>query len=202
MRCLKLENKGIEKYLEESDIIDYSDPSLIKLVYNLVDGIENTSEKIKVIYEFVRDEVKHSYDIDASKVTCIASDVFKEGHGVCYAKSHLLVALLRSIGIPSGFCYQGLVSDDTLDKRIILHGLVGVYVKEIEKWIRLDARGNKPGVEATFSLTEEKLAFPLRQDIGEYDMNVVFSEPSRKVIECLLKSKDIIEVANNLPESI
>jgi len=39
-------------------------------------------------------------------VTCSASEVLREGTGICFAKSHLLAALLRAVGIPAGLCYQ------------------------------------------------------------------------------------------------
>ncbi|WP_338430147.1 transglutaminase domain-containing protein [Synechococcus elongatus] len=37
--------------------------------------------------------------------------------GYCYAKSHLLVALLRACSIPAGFCYQRLSFDAANDRR-------------------------------------------------------------------------------------
>ena len=33
----------------------------------------------------------------------------------------------------------------------------------------VDARGNRPGVDARFSLTDEALAFPIRPEFGELD---------------------------------
>jgi transglutaminase-like putative cysteine protease len=122
-------------------------------------------------------------------------------HGICYAKSHLLAALLRSIGIPAGFCYQWLVFSDD-DPRIVLHGLVGVYIQEKDRWIRLDARGNKPGVDAQFSLEEEKLAFPVRKEFGEYENFTVYPDSSENVIDSLLKSKNVKELIGNLPDSL
>ena len=43
--------------------------------------------------------------------------------GICYAKSHLLAAILRANLFPTGFCYQRLVLDDKTDSRFVLHGL-------------------------------------------------------------------------------
>ena len=39
----------------------------------------------------------------------------------------------------------------------------------MNKWIRLDARGNKENVHAEFCLDEERLAFPIRSELGEVD---------------------------------
>ncbi len=199
---LVLQDNKLESYLKESDIIDYKSNILSGYANTLVNGIDNNTDQIKAIYEFVRDKISHSFDIGADNVTCRASEALINKHGICYAKSHLLTALLRSIGVPTGFCYQGLIFDDVSDRRIVLHGLVGVYIKEIDKWIRLDARGNKPGVNAQFSLAEERLAFPIRKELGEFDSNIIYSEPTESVQLCLLKSKNRNELILNLPEKL
>lgn len=199
---LVLQDKNIENYLKESDIIDFKNELFTGYADRLVEGISDNIERIKTIYEYVRDEISHSFDIGADNVTFKASEVFRERHGVCYAKSHLLAALLRSIGIPTGFCYQGLIFDDISDTRIILHGMVGVYIKEVDKWIRLDARGNKLGVNAQFNLSEEQLAYPVRKELGEFDTNIIYSEPIIAVQCCLLKSKNKSELVLNLPGKV
>ena len=197
-----LQDSKIESYLKESGIINFKNELLAGYADRLVDGISNNVVQIKTIYKFVRDEISHSFDIGVDNVTFKASEVLKEKHGVCYAKSHLLAALLRSIGVPTGFCYQGLIFDDVDDRRVILHGLVAVYIKEIDKWIRLDPRGNKPGVDAQFSLTEERLAFPVRKELGEFDTNIIYSEPAIAVQRCLHESKNKDELILNLPGKV
>ncbi len=57
-------------------------------------------------FEFVRDEVRHSWDFKENPVTCHASEVLRHRTGYCYAKTHLLAALLRANRIPAGLCYQ------------------------------------------------------------------------------------------------
>ena len=65
-------------------------------------------------YEYVRDNNSLSADINEDVLTCTASEVLEVGHGICFAKSHLLAALLRAKSIPTGFCYQKLILDDEL----------------------------------------------------------------------------------------
>lgn len=43
----------------------------------------------------------------------------------------------------------------------ITYALNTVFIDELNKWIRLDARGNKENVHAEFSLDEERSAFPI-----------------------------------------
>ncbi|TYQ15381.1 UNVERIFIED_CONTAM: Transglutaminase-like enzymes, putative cysteine proteases [Acetivibrio alkalicellulosi] len=199
---LVIEDNKIDNYLKNTEIIDYKNEILLGFAEKLTKDIPDNTMKIKTLFEYVRDKIKHSFDIGANNVTFKASEVFKERHGVCYAKSHLLAAFLRSIGVPSGFCYQGLLFDDINDRRIVLHGLVGVYVEKVDKWIRLDARGNKTGVDAQFSLTDEKLAYPVRKEFGEFDTNIIYSEPSIAIQSCLLSSKDKKELVLNLPGKV
>lgn len=125
-------------------------------------AVSGELEFIKAAYEFVRDNISHSADIGEDTITCAASEVLKARHGICFAKSHLLAALLRAKSVPAGFCYQKLILDDEAAPVLIYHGLNGAYIKEHKKWIRLDARGNKVGVDAQFSLETERLAFACR----------------------------------------
>lgn len=125
--------------------------------------------------------------------------MLKHREGICFAKSHLLAALLRKLGIPAGFCYQRLVLDDADPTDLTLHGLNAVYLPSLERWIRLDARGNKPGVEAQFSLETEILAYPVRTELGEIDYPTIYSQPLSTVIAVLQKSKTIAQLRDQLP---
>ena len=144
-------------YLEPSEAVDYNNPEIQLKARELAPDPEQI-EIAKTIYHFVRDEIDHSLDIGSDVVTCRASDVLKEGHGLCFAKSNLLAALLRFMDIPAGFCYQTLTHEDSF----VLHGLNAIYLDG--GWFRLDARGNRADVDAQFSMDNESLAFyPLEE---------------------------------------
>lgn len=198
---LIIEKKNINEYLKSSAVIDFENETILQCAKSLVDAIENEELKIKTVYEFVRDRIHHTFDIKGNIIPCKASDVIKYGQGICYAKSHLLAALLRSMGIPTGFCYQKLILSDEMPK-VILHGLNAVYIKSLDKWIRIDARGNKEGVNAQFSFEKEMLAFPVRSELGEVDGVEVYAEPSVNVIIALEKSRTIEELEKNLPAKV
>ena len=189
----------IDEYLKEDNVIDYGNENITQLADALYQGTSNKVEYIKKVYEFVRDNISHSADINEDVITCSASEVLKAGHGICFAKSHLLAALLRYKSIPAGFCYQKLILDDKAAPVLIYHGLNGVYVKEYRKWIRLDARGNKEGVNAQFSLDEEQLAFPIRVEKGEEDGFVIYPDPDVKVLEKFKNNKTRTELWDDLP---
>lgn len=192
----------IDEYLKADDVIDYRNKSIMQLADALFQKANNELEFIKMAYEFVRDNISHSADIKEDIVTCAASEVLEAGHGICFAKSHLLAALLRCKSIPTGFCYQKLILDDETAPILIYHGLNGVYIKELGNWIRLDARGNREDVDAQFSIDNEQLAFPVRPEMGEIDNFIVYPEPDVKVLEKLRKNKTRTELWDNLPAEL
>jgi transglutaminase-like putative cysteine protease len=144
----------------------------------------------------VRDEVKHSHDYQLNPVTCRASEVLAERTGYCYAKSHLLAALLRANQIPTGLCYQRLSRDDN-GPPYCLHGLNAVFLPETG-WYRVDPRGNK-GVKAQFTPPVEQLAFSL-QFAGEADLPEIWPDPLPVVVDTLQTCQTWHEVWANLPD--
>ncbi|MFA0822801.1 MAG: transglutaminase family protein [Methanomethylovorans sp.] len=186
---MKAESANIQDYIKRTKVIDYDNELIVSKCRDLENGVTDEIHLIKKVYEFVRDEISHSGDIGAHEVTCKSSEVLRYGHGICCAKSHLLAAMLRYFSIPTGFCYQKLRSDNDSGKKV-LHGLNAVYLRDFDKWIRLDARGNKEGVDAQFSLYEEKIAWPINEELGEEDHEMMFAEPNSTVIEVMTRSKD------------
>jgi transglutaminase-like putative cysteine protease len=189
-KLMRTESDNLQDYLKKSDVIDYDHKLIIDKCLELKEDTEDDISLIKKVYEFIRDEIRHSGDIGAEEVTCKASEVLELGHGICCAKSHLLAAMLRFFGIPAGFCYQKLCSGQEGVNRKVLHGLNAVYLTELNRWARLDARGNKPGVDAQFSIDEEKIAWLVNKDLGEEDHQIIFTEPNPTVVEVLKNSNN------------
>ncbi|HSO25554.1 MAG TPA: transglutaminase-like domain-containing protein [Methanobacteriaceae archaeon] len=190
------EKDDITDYLSYSHVIDYDNKLIQKKAKSLTKGISGDIEKARIIYEFVRDEIHHSSDINSKKVTYQASDVLFKGHGLCFAKSHLLAALLRCEKIPTGFCYQKL----SISTGKILHGLNGVFIDE--KWVRLDARGNNAVINAQFSLNKEKLAYTPHKEMGDVNYPYIYSEPCPKIIKILQNYSTLDEVINHIVASL
>jgi transglutaminase-like putative cysteine protease len=188
------ESANLNDYLEELDVVDFSHPFIQKKVKELFHEGQPEIEKAKIAFEFVRDEISHSWDIQSTRVTCKASEVLYYKEGICYAKANLLAALLRSQGIPTGFCYQRLMLFDTPDKGYSLHALNGVFLKSLNRWIRLDARGNKPGVQAEFSIDKEILAFPVQEEFEEKDFPIIYTKPNPKTISVLEEHTDALKM--------
>jgi transglutaminase-like putative cysteine protease len=169
-------------YLEHSAYIDWTHPAVAEKAAALAYRAASEEEVVRRCFEFARDEIKHSWDYKLNPVTCAASDVLLHGTGYCYAKSHLLAALLRANRIPAGLCYQRL-SIGAEGPPFCLHGLNAVYLKQYG-WYRIDARGNKPGVNAEFSPPIERLAFPVLTK-EERDLPEIWPRPLPLIVKAL-----------------
>lgn len=189
----------MKEFLESSKYIDWSHPEVAVKAASLSAGSSDKLTVAKSCFEFVRDEIRHSWDHKMNPVTCKASEVLRHRTGYCYAKSHLLAALLRANGIPAGLCYQRLtISND--GPSFSLHGLNAIYLEQFG-WHRIDARGNKQGVRAEFCPPTEKLAFPIIAD-GEADLPEIWPEPLQVVVRVLESCQDYLQVSDNLPDIV
>ena len=187
----------MNQYLAISDVIDWQHPTIATLAKKIAADRHDPVAIAKACFEWVRDEIHHSCDYHANPVTWRASDVLHHKTGYCYAKSHLLAALLRANQIPAGFCYQRLSLDEN-GAPYCLHGLNAVYLPEFG-WYRIDARGNKPGVNAQFLPPVEQLAFGL-QFPEEVDFGGILAEPLEIVVEALGSRETWDEMLQHLPD--
>lgn len=184
----------MEEFLRETPSIDYMHTLIQQRVLKLKNQSDDEIDYIKRCYIFVRDEIPHSWDIQAKIVSRTASDVLKNKTGVCWVKSCLLAALLRANGIPSGISYQLLTRADDESDGYMIHALNTVYIKDLDKWIRLDARGNKENINANFSLDEEHLAYSIRKEFGEIDYQDNHDDLDYRLVDILARSDDILEL--------
>ncbi|WP_241645917.1 MULTISPECIES: transglutaminase-like domain-containing protein [Methanohalophilus] len=143
----KIKNReDMQDYLRVTEIIDWNHPEVLKRQRSLQLIILDSVEISRHCFEWVRDEILHNNDYKMNPVTLKASEVLEHGTGYCYAKSHLMAAFLRANSIPCGICYQRLSRDDN-GEPFCLHTLNAVYLPS-GGWYRIDARGNKEGVDA------------------------------------------------------
>ncbi len=188
---------SLAPYLAPGHYIDFAHPLVAAKAAELAAGADDEIALARRCFEFVRDEIAHSWDFRRNPVTCKASEVLRHGTGYCYAKSHLLAALLRANRIPAGLFYQRL----SLGERgapYCLHGLNAVFLKDFG-WYRIDARGNKPGVAAEFCPPREVLAFAI-QSTAECNLPDIHAQPLAVVTDVLERYTDVAEVYAHLPD--
>ncbi|QKW40377.1 transglutaminase family protein [Actinomadura sp. NAK00032] len=155
-------------YLGASEAIDIEHPLVQSIAAQLRTG--DDIAYARAAFDHVRDKVAHSMDAGDPRVPWRASDVLDQRTGLCYAKSHAYVALLRAGGVQAGLCYQ--------ESSGVLHGLTAALVDD--RWVMLDPRGNKPGIDVQFSPSEHCLAFP-----GDPVLPTVYAVPPESVLEGL-----------------
>jgi transglutaminase-like putative cysteine protease len=195
---MKLVAGPVTDYLASDAVIDCEDPAVDALARTLRAEHPGDVAFAAASFEYVRDRIAHSCDIRDRRVTLSASETLREGVGLCFSKAHLLTAVLRAQGVPAGLCYQRLTDDGG---RFDLHGLVAVHVDGV--WHRQDPRGNKPGVDAQFSLDGERLAWQVRPELGERDDARVFARPSPAVVAALAGATDVLDLCDGgLPSDV
>ena len=191
-------------YLGPAPFIDSDHAEIIRQGHALAGA--SPIQTAQNCFEFVRDEIRHSSDFEMGPITCLASEVLKHGTGFCYAKSHLLCALLRVNQIPSGLCYQRLLISAESNE-YCLHGLNAIFLDDFG-WYRVDPRGNRAAgtsrdgtaIDAQFCPPKEQLAFPIVES-GEIDLPEIHAEPLPIVVRCLQDNVTWQQVCANLPDT-
>ncbi|MFF4054660.1 transglutaminase domain-containing protein [Streptomyces sp. NPDC001668] len=181
----------LSAYLVADEVINHDHPVVRETAARLAREAVDSYAYARLAFEFVRDTIPHSQDSGDLRVTWRASDVLEQGTGICYAKAHALAALLRAEDIPTALCYQ---------KFNVVHGLVAVRFNGA--WHRQDPRGNKPGVDAQFSLDGERLASTPAPESDERDYPVLYAEPHPAVLSALKAAPDGPHLWNTLPTEL
>ena len=131
------------EYLKETQMLDYSHPTIQKLIHEKHWNEINKFERIQSIYNNVRDDILFGYNSDD---TIQASKVLADGFGQCNTKGTLFMALLRACDIPCRI--HGFTIDKKLQKGAmtgivyrsapahIFHSWVEVYLEN--QWYELE----------------------------------------------------------------
>jgi transglutaminase-like putative cysteine protease len=191
-------NPDLSAYLAADEVVDHHHPLVRETAARLARGADDSYAYARAAFDFVRDTIPHSQDSGDPRVTWRASDVLEQGTGICYAKAHALAALLRAEDIPTAFCYQSLLQDDGSGH--VVHGLVAVRFNGA--WHRQDPRGNKPGVNAQFTLDGEQLAFTPDPGSNELDYPALYAEPHPAVLTALRAAPDRPHLWKTLPAAL
>lgn len=138
---------GTEKenpYLSRTHMLDYDNFKIQELIRKRGWMELSDFEKIRSIYDFVRDEILFGYNVDDS---IPASKVLSDGYGQCNTKGTLFMALLRAVGIPCrvhGFTIKKELQEGAMTGFVykqapenIFHSWVEVYLED--KWYELEA---------------------------------------------------------------
>lgn len=104
----------MNEYLQATTLLNYNHETIQQLIDKRRWKNLGEKEKIKSIYDFVRDEIFFGYN---KSDDIPASQVLKDGCGQCNTKSTLLMALLRAVGVSCRF--HGFTINKALQKGAI-----------------------------------------------------------------------------------
>ena len=138
------ENEMNNEYLSQTHMLDYDNYMIQDLIRKRGWRELPEFERIRSIYNFIRDEIRFGYNVDDS---IPASKVLKDGYGQCNTKGTLFMALLRAVGIPCrvhGFTIRKELQEGAMTGFVykqapknIFHSWVEVYLEG--KWYELEA---------------------------------------------------------------
>jgi len=174
---------------------DASEPRIVSCAARL--RRSTPTETVRETFAFVRDAIAHSCDVATDVVPLAASAVLESGTGLCFAKSHLLAALLRASSIPTALGYVRL-RDPRAASGFCLHGFDVVELPG-HGLVRVDARGDNATVSTTFDPPRESLAYwPAAE--GEAFLDGAFVEPVAAVVDAYARARTLRELLADLPD--
>jgi transglutaminase-like putative cysteine protease len=161
-----------EKYLQPTELCDFErHPEIRAKALELTRGCRSREEMFQSIFAFVREL---PYGLEDWDVT--AFETLAKGWGMCSGKTNLLVALLRSVGIPAryrifrikaeGRLWQWIIEDEELAQRLGAASAEQDHV-DCEVWIG-EWRACDPSRETLLERGLVALGIPLeREGIAE-----------------------------------
>ena len=132
---LKLRNQD-NVYLQSIQMIYWNENmQAIKKANELTKGLKTDSEKVKVIYDYIVNNIKYDHGKAANPGSNYIPNIdrtLSTKYGICYDYSSLFAAMLRSQGIPTKLV-MGYKND--MDE---YHAWNQVYIEDLGKWVTID----------------------------------------------------------------
>jgi len=130
-------------YLRSTYFIDTDNPIIKQMAMDVISGVTTQMEKALRLFYAVRDGITYNPFVDAYiRENNVASWVVKRGEGYCVQKAIVLIALARSVGIPSRLGLADIINHaldgpllDAMGTNIFTcHGYVEFYLGD--RWIK------------------------------------------------------------------
>ena len=133
----------MNKYLQETQMLNFKHSSIQSLIQKQQWAKEDDFQKIRKIYNYVRDNIAFGYNTDDA---IPASEVLDDGYGQCKTKGTLFMALLRAVGIPCRM--HGFTIDKKLQKGAMT-GLIYQLAPQsiIHSWVEIQYKDQWYNIE-------------------------------------------------------
>lgn len=190
------ENKSMELFLKETHYCDYGNGEIQKIALAYSKKYTNKKDLSIALFNFVRDKIKYRIGPWNKK----ASETLSDGFGMCTNSANLLVALLRAVNIPAGYCIYKVVGGESFGHILpsiikpsihkdSVHIVCCVY---LNRWIKCDPSTDFELSERTKHISNltELIVWDGEHDAVhpmEYNTIISISEPLWNIDQQLLK---------------
>jgi transglutaminase-like putative cysteine protease len=174
------------RYLEPGQFIDCAAPNVVAFAGEVSAAGRDDSERIVLLYNTIRDQIIYDPYIDfLDPSNYRASAVLQKGRGFCVAKSALLAACARIVGVPARVGYADVRNHMTSPRLYALlqtdlfiwHSYADIYLNE--RWVKATPAFN-------ISLCERLGLHPLDFDGSCDSLLHPFDRAGRKHMEYVL----------------
>ena len=187
-----------ENYLVESAYVNYNNPNVQREISSLLTNCKSSTEYLTKAFLFVRDHISHSVDkAEKTIISRSASDALKNKHGLCFAKAHLLCALLRAVKIPCALSYQTIISPSIR----FIHGLCAYLDTNTHSWVHIDPVNKNDKFEA-FKAGHEWLYYRPSKKLTIINHPELYTDTHPAIKHYLEKHSTLSDALEELPESL
>lgn len=188
---------GLHGFLRFTPVINWTHPLVAQTASELALRQRNPALIASNFCRFVRTTIRHSFEQQLSPTVYRASDVLEQRHGICHAQCILLVALLRTTGIPAGFSYCRVPADAT-PTGFCLHGLTAIHLPD-RGWQHVDL--DKDASDVTSPTALPLRALTVAAPVAPTGMNSFpHPDPLPHVIASLTRHSHWQELQAHLPD--
>ena len=132
-------------YLEETNLMDYSDEAIIELASDLAEGEDDLYELVFKIAVWTNENIKYSLDTITAEASLPASWVLTNRRGVCDELTNLFISLVRTLDIPAKFVAGiSYTESELFDENWGTHGWAEVYMPG-HGWVPFDVTYGQMG---------------------------------------------------------
>ncbi len=190
--------QGLEQYLQPTETIDSTDPTVVAKATELVEGEDDMYKAVFKLANWVDENVKYDLTTLTAETSQKASWVLENKEGVCDEMTSLFVAMARAVGIPARFVSGvSYTTSDLFDAPWQPHGWAEVYFPDIG-WVSFDiAFGEYGYVDVTHIKLRD--GFDPQEPATKYEW---LAHDVNLDAQPLKVSASIIKKGNHLPDDI
>lgn len=131
-------SEKLGNYTSQSELVSIT-PEIASKAQGLIDGVDKEFLAASILSSWVHNHMKYDKSYFGRVLNSV--QIFEEMTGVCEEYSHLLLAMLRSVGIPSRYVTGFVYGQGGWDP----HAWVEVYFPEQDVWLPFDPTYDENG---------------------------------------------------------